>query len=176
MLHIGHMEYLLSGKAQCEYLLIGISNPDISLTKYSESNPHRSSAISNPLTYFERFQMIKGAMIGAGVKRNEFDVVPFPINRPDLLLNYVPGNAKFYITVYDEWGIDKRKTLVSLGCNVDVTAIEEGDKPTSGSFVRDCIRRGKPWNHLVPKYVYDYITSSGLDERIREMHSPKDGV
>lgn len=50
-------------------------------------------------------------MINAGVRKEEFDIVPFPINFPDKILNYVPLNAKYYITIYDEWGEEKLKIL-----------------------------------------------------------------
>ena len=43
MLHYGHMEYLLAGKERCERLIIGISNPDVTLVKFNDANPHRSA-------------------------------------------------------------------------------------------------------------------------------------
>ncbi|MCC8138345.1 MAG: adenylyltransferase/cytidyltransferase family protein [Clostridiales bacterium] len=109
MLHKGHMEYLLAGKKRCKYLIIGIANPDISLTNYSDAAPHRSMPLANPLTYYERFQMIRGSMLENGISLQEFDIVPFPINYPDLLRNYVPMDARFYMTIYDQWGIRKKR-------------------------------------------------------------------
>lgn len=170
MLHIGHMEYLLAGKERCEYLIIGITNPDSSLTKYSDSNPHRSTSLANPLTYFERFQMINAAMVEAGVKRNEFDIVPFPINYPELIFNYTPRSARYYMTIYDEWSKEKQLSLQKLGCNIEVMWTRtNSEKITSGSEVRDCIVHNKPWKHLVPKAVYNYIIQNGIDERIQCM-------
>lgn len=170
MLHVGHMEYLLAGKERCEYLIIGITNPDSFLTKYSDANPHRSTSLANPLTYFERFQMIKLAMIEAGVKRNEFDIVPFPINYPELIFNYAPRSAKYYMTIYDEWSREKQLSLQELGCNIEVMWTRtNSEKVTCGSEVRDCILHKKPWKHLVPNSVYSYIIQNGIDERIRCM-------
>lgn len=170
MLHIGHMEYLLAGKKRCEHLIIGITNPDSFLTKYSDANPHRSSSFANPLTYFERFQMIKAAMVEAGVKRSEFDIVPFPINYSELIFNYAPRSAKYYMTIYDEWSEEKRELLQKLGCDIDVMwTRSNAEKVTSGTAVRDCIMYNKPWKHLVPDAVYNYIIQNGIDERIRCM-------
>jgi nicotinamide-nucleotide adenylyltransferase/phosphinothricin biosynthesis protein PhpF len=170
MLHIGHMEYLLAGKKRCKYLLIGIANPDVSLTKFSNANPHRSVAASNPLTYLERLQMISGAMLEAGVKRSEFDIVPFPINYPDLLFNYVPRNAKYYMTIYDEWSMEKLSSLKALGYNIDIMWTRtNADKITSGTEVRNLITTNKPWEHLVPKSVCKYITDNQIDLRLRNM-------
>lgn len=169
MLHVGHMEYLLAGKARCDYLLIGISNPDSSLTRFNEANPHRSTVGANPLTYYERFQMIRLAMLEAGVPREEFDVVPFPINCPSLLFNYVPRDAKFYMTIYDNWSLEKYHTLQLLGCDIEIMwKRTDAERAASGTQVRKCIAEGKPWSHLVPKSVYDYVHSNGLERRIQE--------
>ena len=111
VLHNDHIKYLLAGKEKCEYLIIGICNPEVDLTKYTSSNPHRSKRSSNPLTFFERMECIKYSLIEAGVKEEEFDIVPFPINFPEKIFNYVPLDAKFYMTIYDEWGEEKLKSL-----------------------------------------------------------------
>ena len=168
MLHIGHMEYLLAGKSRCDYLLIGLTNPDASLTKYTAANPHRSAASSKPLTYLERLQMITGAMVEAGVSREEFDVVPFPINYPERLFNYVPRDAKYYMTLYDAWSREKYETLKTLGCDIEVMWTRSNEeKVTSGTEVRSRIISGQSWEQLVPRSVYQYITSHRIDLRLR---------
>ncbi len=166
MLHMGHMEYLLAGKSRCERLIIGICNPDISLTEYNEACPHRSTMQANPLTYFERYEMIKGAMLEAG--QTNFDIVPFPINRPELILNYAPRDAKYYMTIYDKWGEEKRRLLSSIGCDVEVMWYRsDADRFTSGTEVRRRIISGENWAELVPNFVYDYVLEHKIDERIR---------
>ena len=168
MLHNGHMEYLLAGKSRCEYLLIGITNPDVILTRHSDINPSRSKPSSNPLTFFERFQMITGALLDAGVRREEFNIVPFPINHPELLFNYVPRNAKFYMTIYDDWGKEKKASLQALGCDVEVMWERTPEERfTSGSEVRGRIIEGKPWENLVPRFVYDYVVENAIDIRMK---------
>jgi nicotinamide-nucleotide adenylyltransferase/phosphinothricin biosynthesis protein PhpF len=170
MLHHGHMEYLLAGKNRCEYLLIGITNPDVASTKYSNANPHRSAMLSNPLTFFERFQMIRGAMIEAGVKREAFDIIPFPINYPELLFNYAPKDAKYYMTIYDDWSREKQVSLEALGCSIDVMWTRtNSDKVTSGTEVRNCITHDQPWDHLVPKFVHNYVLDNGIDYRLKNL-------
>ena len=124
MLHNGHMEYLLAGKARCDYLVIGISNPDSSLVKFSEANPHRSAAGANPLTFQERFQMIKGAMLEAGVGREEFDIVPFPISKPEMIRYYIPDGTTVFVTILDPWGYAKTARLKDFGCRIYRTDIE----------------------------------------------------
>lgn len=170
MLHKGHMEYLLAGKQRCRHLVIGIANPDVQMTKYNETSPHRSARKANPLTYYERFQMLQGSLVEYGVSPEEFDIVPFPINYPELLFNYVPQNARFYITIYDAWGIEKKKLLEEIGCSVEVMWRRGNEtRITSGTEVRERIASGQPWKHLVPEFVYNYILVNGIDARIRNL-------
>ena len=84
-LHKGHMEYLLEGKRRCDFLYIGITNPDPGLTKDNSADLKRSKPEENPFTYYERMNMIRDAMLEAGVSRQEFEIVPFPINFPELI-------------------------------------------------------------------------------------------
>lgn len=171
MLHKGHMEYLMAGRQRCEHLIIGIANPDTYLTKYNTASPHRSNPSANPLTYFERFQMLQGALQEYNVRTSEFDIVPFPINYPELLFSYVPADAKYYITIYDEWGEAKKEILENLGCDVDVMWRRTPEERfTTGTEVRRRICTGEPWEELVPEYVYRYTLEHGLDSRIREMN------
>ena len=168
MLHKGHMEYLLAGKARCRKLIIGISNPDATMTAYCAANPHRSQARANPLSYFERMEMIRESMLEAGVPREEFDIVPFPINRPELLFNYVPQYATFYMTLYDEWSEEKKRELEALGCRIEVMwQRTNADKFTSGTAVRERIIAGEDWQQLVPEAVYAYMKAHGIDQRLR---------
>lgn len=171
LLHNAHMKYLLAGKERCEHLVIGICNPEVDLTKYTGANPHRSKQSSNPLTYFERMECIKYSLLEVGVKQEEFDIVPFPINFPEKIFNYAPQNAKYYMTIYDEWGEEKFKSLEEdLKLDVEVlwrVTLEE--KGISASDVRKCIQKGKEWKQYVPHFVYQYITENKLDIRIKKL-------
>ena len=169
LLHLGHMEYLLAGKARCRRLIVGVSNPDATVTRFSSASPHRSQPSSNPLTYFERYEMLRGSLLEAGVPREEFDIVPFPVNCPELLFNYVPREAKFYMTLYDQWSLEKKALLESLGCDVEVMwRRTDAERLTSGTEVRTLIRAGEPWKHLVPPFVHAYIMEHGIDRRLQE--------
>ena len=167
VLHIGHIEYLLSGKSKCKYLIVGVTNPDESLTAFSPENPHRSSPFANPLTYYERIRMIEGAMLEKGISRKEFDIVPFPINFPNLIFNYVPKKAKHYMTIYDDWGHEKKRILESLSCLVIIT---DEKKIASSSKIRNLIASNEPWKHLVPEYVYKYIIEHSIDLRTQILY------
>ncbi|MCI5120191.1 MAG: nicotinate-nucleotide adenylyltransferase, partial [Candidatus Electrothrix sp. AUS4] len=90
ILHNDHLKYLLAGKARCEHLVVGITNPDPCQTKDDAADPKRSSDQANPFTYFQRYQMVRAALSRQGIADKAFSVVPFPINLPELYRYYVP--------------------------------------------------------------------------------------
>lgn len=166
-LHNKHMEYLLLAKSRCQTLIIGISNPDVSYIRPSENDRDRSKKENNPFTYFERYEMIRDAMLEYGVPREEFEIVPFPINKPEYISQYAPTDAIYYMSICDAWGQEKYDTLTGLGLRVEVLwKRKPEEKGTTGTEVRKLIMEGKPWDHLVPKSVHKYITKNRLDERI----------
>jgi nicotinamide mononucleotide adenylyltransferase len=168
--HLGHMEYLLAGKNNCKFLCVGIANPDPGLTASDPTNPARSLPMANPFTYYERLVMLRDALLAEGVPREEFEIVPFPINYPDRLRYYVPLNAQFFVTIYDDWGRQKVQLLESLGVEVNVMWERNIDtRITSGTQIRRLIAANQVWEHLVPDAVAQIIKKSNLDRRIQEI-------
>ena len=104
LFHNDHLNYALLAKEQCKKLIVGITSPENATLIREEVDPHRSEAASNPFTYFERYNMVKLALLEAGVKREDFEIVPYPIERPEILYNYVPLSATSFFTIYDKWG------------------------------------------------------------------------
>lgn len=170
LFHNDHLEYALAAKKRCEILIVGITSPNNALLTYEGIDPHRSSALANPFTYFERYQMIKLSLLAAGLKREEFEIVPFPIETPNCLQNYIPVTATSFFTIYDEWGEEKLRRLRELGYNVNVLWRDK-KKALSSTTVRELIAAGQKWNHLVPAAVYNYVQDNNLNERILNLHS-----
>lgn len=169
-LHNGHIEYLLAGKKLCEHLIIGITNYIFNTEnrQIDEIDKHRMNKSSNPFTYYERMEMIRLAMIENKISRSEFVIVPFPIEQPNMIFNFAPKNAVYYMTIYDEWGKEKYKILKNLKLNVKVMWYRsEAEKPISGSLVRQKIADKENWEQLVPISVAEYIKSHNLDGRIQ---------
>lgn len=167
LFHNDHLKYVLAAKKECDHLIVGICNPDKRMTLFTDANPHRSSDSANPFTYFERYEMIKGALLENGLSLEEFDIVPFPINYPEYLPNYVPMDAKFFLTIYDAWGVEKKEKLTSIGCDVEVLwHVNLSEKGISGTDIRNNIINGDPWDNVVPQFVYNYILTHQLDKRL----------
>ena len=170
VLHLKHMEYILAAKMRCNKLYIGISNPDNMHTRDSVNDVNRSEPSANPLSYFERYQMIRGAMQEFKVPESEYDIIPFPINCPEYMLQYTPKDAVYYLGMYDEWDEEKYKILRSLGLNIEVLwhrPLEE--KGITGAMVRNCIAMEQEWAKFVPKSVYRYLTENEMDKKIKRL-------
>lgn len=170
-LHLGHMEYLLAGAARCEHLIIGLTNFDPALEPPDELRGlSRVRQSSNPFTFYERMVMIRDSLVEAGMKREDFDVVPFPVEQPDHIKNFAPPEATYFMTIYDQWGEHKRQVLLDLGLKVEVMWVrDDSQRLTSGTEVRSLIAQGKPWSHLVPPAAYRFITGHGLEGRLAEV-------
>ncbi|MFX1571659.1 MAG: nicotinate-nucleotide adenylyltransferase [Promethearchaeota archaeon] len=172
VLHNDHIKYLLAGKEFCEHLIIGITNPDPSLTKYSKTNPHRSTPLSNPLTYYERYVMVQAALLEQGLSLSEFSIVPFPINVPELIKYYVPIDAIFFLTIYDDWGRQKKKYFESLGLKIHVLwEVPLEKKGLSSRDIRESMIKGEPWEHLVPKSVVKYMKEWKIARKLKNLIS-----
>ena len=171
VLHYGHIDYILSSLEKCEHLIIGICNPEKELTKYSAVCPHRSKLSSNPLTYYERMECIKGALLERGISATRFDIVPFPINFPEKIYNYAPMDAKYFIPIFEPWGKENVETFRDkLG--IDVEVILNGtlkDKKDNATDIRKMIYNGEGWSKNVPDFVYNYIKEHRIDIRIKEL-------
>ena len=171
-LHLGHMEYLIEGMKRCEFLYIGITNyePSQNLKKINLANRERTSKNSNPFSFYQRFEMIRGSLFEENHNYNDkYAIIPFPIETPSSIFNFSPKDATYYITIYDSWGHEKKRILEKLGCKVNVMWTRDySQRFTSGTELRERIRLGREWKELVPKYVYDYITNNKLDKLLRK--------
>ena len=166
--HNNHLEYLKLAAEKSEHLIIGITNHNPGQDKAKcHEDPERTVTFNNPLTYYERYKMIKYVLEEQGYPPSFYDIVPFPIEEPIYLHNYIPLEALHFITIYDDWGRKKENTLREAGYETEVLKIGTlYDKIMSGTMIRQLIREGKEWNHLVSPSVYRFIIDNGIDKRI----------
>lgn len=168
--HLKHMEYLLAAKMRCNKLYIGLTNPDNTYVRETVNDENRSARSANPLTYYERCQMIRGALREFNVPDLEYEFIPFPINRPEYILQYAPQDAVYYMGICDEWDEEKFKILRSLGLETEILwRREPEEKGITASWIRSCIATDEEWAHLVPKSVCEYLIGNDLDLRIKRL-------
>jgi len=170
VLHNDHLKYLMAGKSRCRHLVVGITNPDPSLTGQEISDPHRSDLFANPLTYYERYMMVRAVLKAEGIPSEAFSVVPFPINFPELFKYYVPLDATFFLTIYDDWGKKKLGRFRSLGLNVEILWERPlAEKGISGNQIRLRMVQDKPWEDLVPESTRRLMKMWNFPARLREL-------
>jgi len=149
---------------------VGITNPDPLLTRKEGSDLKRSDPSANPLTYYERYILIRSTLAESGLKPEEFSVVPLPINLPELYQYYVPMDAVFFLSIYDEWGRRKLGYFRSLGLKTHVLReVPIAEKGISGSDVRNRMLLGETWEHLVPQVVGTLLKQWDIPERLRKI-------
>lgn len=168
LFHNDHLKYALLAKDHCEKLIVGITSPENANLLREEVDPHRSNAAANPFTFYERFNMIKLALLEAGLKREDFEIVPFPIERPEILYNYVPLSATSYFTIYDDWGYEKLHRLGELGYGTHVL-FDTRDKAMCSTEIRQKIVDEIDWKDMVPASVYQYIVENNLTEKVKQV-------
>ncbi len=173
ILHNDHLTYLLAGKARCRHLVVGITNPDPRLIRSEVSDPARSAPLANPLTYYERYQMVRAALVGHSVAESTLSIVPFPINLPDLYHHYVPLDAVFFLTIYDDWGRQKHRYFESLGLHTHIlweTSPEQ--KGISASDIRQAIVEDRPgWVQEVPASTAALLRQWHIPDRLKKRYA-----
>ena len=172
VLHNDHMKYLLAGKSLCRHLVVGVTNPDPSLVKEEQTDRHRSSDLANPLTYFERYRLLRAALAEAGIEWTDFSIVPIPISMPELYRYYVPLDAVFFLSIYDDWGRRKKSYFESLGLKVHVLwEVSPARKGISGNDVRSRMVQEQSWEEAVPNSVAVLLREWNIPERLKKIIS-----
>lgn len=168
ILHKDHLKYILAGKSLCRHIVVGITNPDPVLTRNESADPNRSNPLENPLTYYERYVLINAALPEAGVERQDFSVVPLPVNLPELYQYYVPLDAVFFLTIYDDWGRQKLCYFNSLGLMTHVLwEVPPEKKGISAGDIRKRMTEGEPWESMVPPSVSAFLRKWDIPGRLK---------
>lgn len=164
--HNGHRRYLLEAMKHCEYILIGITNPDPLCTRKTEVAPHRDEELSNPLTYYERMKMLQKVCDELRIPNKNYDIVPVPLDTPENVKYYVPNDILIMITIHDEWSLEKKRRLEEQGYEVEVLFDEYGIEKLSSTYVRKLIREDQEYSAYVPNSVYKYLKTLKRFEKL----------
>ncbi len=167
--HNDHLHYLAAAKERCRHLVVGITNPDPTLTKFDPADPGRTAPERNPLTFYERYRVVKRALERQGWAPEDFSLVPLPINFPDLYRYYVPLTAVFFLTIYDEWGERKLQMFQSLGLTVEVLWRRSlAAKGLTSTEVRRVMVGGGDWRALVPPGAAEMLERLDIPQRLQQ--------
>ena len=166
--HNGHWEYARTALARCDFLIIGVTNPDPSLIVPELADSERHLPEANPFTFFERQQMIQATLADADVSLFRVAIVPFPIHHPERWVYYCPAGTTQFVRLFSAWGKEKLRRFKDNGWRVEI--LDEGaTKEVSGSEVRRQILEGQGWEKLVPSGVARVLREIGAAERLRQV-------
>jgi nicotinamide-nucleotide adenylyltransferase len=170
VLHHDHVKYLLAAVECCRHLVVGITNAEPAMVQDEAADPQRSTPLANPLTYYERYQLVRSALVESGVALLDFSIVPLPISQPERYRHYVPLDAVFFLSIYDDWGRQKKQYFETLGLKTCVLReVTPDQKGISSTTIRQCMLNGEPWRHLVPKSVAALLEEWDISQRLRDM-------
>jgi cytidyltransferase-like protein len=148
-LHLGHVEYIMAALRRCDHLFVGITHPDPGKDYKSRSDRHRHKQRANPFAYDVRQDMVYELMKDQRISTNEYDIVPVRLEDTDDVRRRVSANTTVFVTVYNDWGEEKKGLLESMGFRVE-ELWRRRETVTSGMDVRSRIENFREWEHLVP--------------------------
>lgn len=168
--HNEHLEYTLAALERCDFLWIGITQYDIEELQKCKNSPNRSSLTSNPLTYLERVEIIKDALIEVGVDHSKFSFIPFPIDQPEKLYQFIDLTTTCYTTVRESWNKSKINRLSEAGYKVQILWENLEEKEISSTIIRNSIMSGNIcWVSMVQPSTKDHILRLDLETRLKDL-------
>ncbi len=169
--HQGHLELFDRVLSEKDLLLVAITNPDPGARAEHPDHETRHRPEANPFTYYQRHQMVRTALVDAGVPLHRFDIVPFPLHDPDRVHGYVPISVDQYVRVFSPWESAKAVMLERYG----YTVVEiDGDAATrvSSTDIREAIATGSEWRHHVSPGVATLVDRAMTREH-SDVRSPR---
>lgn len=165
-LHNGHITYIKAAKDRCDFLWVGITQYlRTHLVAVEGAGLYRSTVENNPLTYHERYNLVREALPKAGIPQSEFAIVPFPLEQPSHLEEFIPSTIPMFTAVCEEWNRVKINFLQEAGYIVEV--VWEGPKEFSGQEIRRLIsERSTDVTQMVPQATVGTIQRLRLWERL----------
>ena len=153
-LHNGHMEVIRKICSECDHIIIGIGSAQYSHTE------------KDPFTAGERYQMIAEALRSEGM--DNFYIVPIEdLNRYAVWVSQVESMCPPFNVVYSN-NPYTRRLFQEAGYEVRDSPLYNRSE-YSGTEVRNRIREGKEWEHLVPDAVAKVIKQCDGVNRISDL-------
>ena len=152
--HNGHMEVIRKICSECDHIIIGIGSAQYSHTE------------KDPFTAGERYQMIAEALRSEGM--DNFYIVPIEdLNRYAVWVSQVESMCPPFNVVYSN-NPYTRRLFQEAGYEVRDSPLYNRSE-YSGTEVRNRIREGKEWEHLVPDAVAKVIKQCDGVNRISDL-------
>ncbi len=159
--HNGHLAYVRLALEQCDELYIGVTTPGKTATKYEPANKERFGKSNNPFTYEERVAMMRLALKDTGEDLHRIHFVHFNPSDIKAWHNAVPKDAVYFLLLLTKSEENKVAEMRAQGLKVQVLAIKYR-REHAAQDIRERIKTGKDWQHLVPTAVAAYLCKNKL--------------
>lgn len=148
-IHVDHLDLMRRALGMAPHLIVGITNADAGPRVEHPASAHRHRPESNPFDYAQRRRLVEAALLADGVSSGKFTIVPFPLDEPEAWPRVIPRGALQLVRVFSDWEREKVRRFEAAGWS---TVVLEGDPAAriSASDIRDALRAGRPWQHVVP--------------------------
>ncbi len=164
--HREHLDYATWAAEGSDTLIVGITNADPSHVEAETADPDRDDPSNNPFAYHERHRMVRAAVDNAPAIDVPVQIMPFPINKPELWDAYAPGDAVHYVNVLEEWHEVKAERIRDHGRDVRT---KQGTRTVSGTGIRARMAAGEPWRDDVAAGVTEVIDDIDGVARVRRL-------
>lgn len=146
--HNDHLSLVKTVYSARGRVIVAVTNADPTWGVPVSEAPHRHQDDANPLTYWQRMELIRAALRGI-VPTGSYRIVPFPIHDPTRWGHYLPAQTHCWVRSRGEW--EERK-LRDLATRFEVQATPvTNPTPVSGTAVRAALVTGNPaWEADVP--------------------------
>ncbi len=166
--HVDHLDLVVHGLSLARHVVVGITNPDQRSLVPLPQNNHRHLASANPFTYFERVQIIHESLKATDVTPEQYTVVPFPLDEPEVWHGYIPATVAQLVRIFSSWEEEKVRRLRAGGYEVSVIHGNPGTK-VSGADVRQAMMSGESWQHLVSPGALNVLRGYSEDELVSRL-------
>lgn len=171
--HRGHLRMARLALDRCEELTVGLTNPDPDRVAEETSDRHRHRPENNPMTFWERYRLVRGVFLEDGVPAARFTIVPFDVNHMDSTRwdHYMPRTARWFLRVKGEWGEEKVRRLERHGLTVERLPFDRYTDVSGTDIRRSIVSGDEDWTDWVPPPGVKLLRSMGIPGRLRDGRS-----
>ncbi|MFW6196151.1 MAG: nicotinamide-nucleotide adenylyltransferase [Thermoplasmatota archaeon] len=156
--HKGHLEIIKKISKENDKVIVGVG----SAQKERETN--------DPLSGGERIEMIQNALENQDIN---YEIFPVPdIDCYPAWPSYVRSILPSFSKVYANSSVVRK---LFWKTSIKTVKVEEINREEySGTEIRNRIKEGKEWKHLVPKEVAEYLEELDMEERLKPIIGMKE--
>jgi cytidyltransferase-like protein len=165
--HLGHFAYLRHALRLAGNVVVGITSPFPQQSAAEPTDPDRHLPANNPLTYFERMEIIRAALVRHDAALlNRVRLVPFDVNAdPSTYARAIPLWVTQVVAPHEPWDDEKARRFAAVG--YPVVRIPTTPDRLNATRVRALLRAGdESWRRLVPEGAAEAMDALGVTTRL----------